>query len=211
MKAARLVGSMLDLSALETDPLLRGGIVAAAFLVAFLEVLPPLGRFIPGQLLVGLLGAAAWVGHGPLLWLVPATFVGAFAGDALTFLRSWRDPRLAWGGKGSWWLPGHDVDRLEVALRRSFTGTYVARRFFTRDRALLPIAAGAVDASWERFAPVSALSCLLWSAAWTGAGAGLALGMQMLPGPAAAAALLTFLFLAVGPVEKAVQTGRGLA
>lgn len=202
---------MIDLSDLATDPLLRAGLVAAGFAVAFLEVLPPLGRFLPGQLLVGLLGAAAWFGDGPLLWLVPAVLLGALLGDALTFSRSWRDPRLAWGGRRAWWLPGHDVDRLEAALRRSFLRTYVLRRFLTRDRALLPIAAGAVSSSWQRFAAASALSCLVWSAAWTAAGAGVALGWQLLPPPAAAAILLTFLFLAVGPVEKVAPTGRGAA
>lgn len=202
---------MLDLSALETDPALRAGLVAAAFGVALIEVLPPLGRFIPGQLLVGILGAVAWLGNGPLALVAAAAFLGAFAGDWLTFFRAWRNPRLAWGGRGSWWLPGHDVDRLEAALRRSFPRTYLLRRFFTRDRAVLPIAAAAVDASWQRFASVSAVSCLVWSAAWAGAGAGVALGMQLLPPPAAVAIFLTFLFLAVGPVEKTVQAGRGLA
>lgn len=204
MRAARLVGRMLDLSLIASDPLLRAGLVAAAFAVAFVEVLPPLGRFIPGQLLVGVLGTLAWLGGGPLAWLVPAALLGALAGDWATFFRAWRNPRLAWGGRGSWWLPGHDVDRLEVALRRSFFRTYLLRRFLTRDRAILPIAAAAVDAPWQRFALASALASAVWAGVWIALGAGVALGAQMLPPAAAAAIGLTVLFLAVGPVEKAV-------
>lgn len=170
-------------------------IAASIALVSLLEVLPPLGRFIPGHLVVGVLGAVAFAmgaGPGVVALAIGAGFAGALAGDLLNFDRARRHPRLVVAS--AWWLPGGDVDRIERGLARNAFATFVARRFFTRDRALLALVAGGWGMAPARFAIGAFAACLVWAAAWVGAGYAIGLATRALPVAAsvgiAAAALL---------------------
>lgn len=177
-------------------------LAAGLFLAALLEVLPPLGRFIPGQLLVGGLAAFAVGTHAFSPWQVAAVLLGTLAGDALNFARAKHHPRFLMGGRGGWWLPGRDVDRLEAALRRSPVATFVLRRFYTKDRAILPLAAGGWGMGWGLFLGCALVACVAWTAAWFGAGALLALAMLHLPPAVGIALLFGFLLLATRPLES---------
>lgn len=185
---------------------LAAALATGLLVVAFLEVLPPLGRFLPGQLLVGLLVALAWLLGAFSPWLVVPAFTGALAGDLANFRRAWRDPREGFGGPRAWWVPGHDVDRLEAGLRHAPLRTYLLRRFRTRDRALLPLSAGVVGMPPERFLAASAAACLLWSLAWVGLGLAVGAGAQVLPPLATAGMLLGFLLLSTRPLDAAQPT-----
>ena len=177
-------------------------LAAGLFLATVLEVLPPLGRFIPGQLLVGL-GVAVAVGVGGFTpWLLVAVVLGTFTGDALNFARAKHHPRFLMGGRGGWWLPGRDVDRLETSLRRRPVQTFLLRRFYTKDRALLPLAAGGWGMSWRTFLVCASVACLVWSLAWAAAGAAMALAMMHLPPAVGIAMLLGFLLVATRPLES---------
>lgn len=172
------------------------------FLVAFWEVLPPLGRFIPGQLFIGLLAAFA-VGLGDFSpWQPAALLLGTLAGDVLNFARAKHHPRFLLGGHNRWWIPGQDLDRLEASLRHNLAATFLRGRFSTRDRALLPMSASAIGARWPAFLRAAVPACLAWSATWYAAGAAIALSFQHLPPAAGITLLLGFLFLATGPVER---------
>ena len=176
-------------------------LAAGLFLAALLEVLPPLGRFVPGQLLVGALAAVAVALDALTLWQLPLLVVGALAGDALNFARAKHHPRFLLGGRGGWWLPGHDVDRLEASLRRSPARTFLLRRFLTKDRALLPLAAGGWGMGWGTFLASAGLACAVWSVAWFGAGAAIAYAMLHLPPAVGIAMLLGFLLVATRPLD----------
>lgn len=193
MKPPCLVPGVFGWEAWTTGPAVAAFALGLG-LVALVEVLPPLGRFIPGQLLVGLAGAAALQLDAFSLWLLLATWAGALAGDALNFARAQRHPKLVLGGRGAWWLPGHQVDHLETGLRRSPWRTYLLHRFLTRDRAILPLAAAARGLPWSRFLPPAATACLVWAAVWITLGAAVTLGGRLLH-PAASIVLATLLLL----------------
>lgn len=178
-------------------------LAAGLFLAALLEVLPPLGRFVPGQLLVGGGVAVAVARDAFTPWLVVAVVLGTLTGDALNFARAKHHPRFLMGGRGGWWLPGRDVDRLEASLRRSPARTFLVRRFYTKDRALLPLAAGGWGMPWRTFLVSAAGACVVWSLAWCAAGAAMALAMRHLPPAVGIAVLLGFLLVATRPLESA--------
>lgn len=177
-------------------------LVAGLFLVSVLEVLPPLGRFIPGQLLVGLFAALAVTLDAVSPWLAAAAILGTVAGDALNFARAKHHPRFLMGGAGGWWLPGQDVDRLEASLRKNPARTFLVRRFFTKDRALLPLAAGGWGMSWRAFLSAAVPACVLWSLAWLFLGGAVAFAMRDLPPAVGISTLLGFLLLATRPLES---------
>lgn len=174
---------------------LAGGLLA----VALGEVMPPLGRFVPGQLFIGLLAAfSIGLGHfSP--WQPAAVLVGTFAGDLVNFARSKHHPRFLVSGRNRWWLPGHELDRLESDLRHSLVRTYFLRRFRTQERALLPLSAAAIGVTWPRFVATSAVACVAWTVVWFGAGAAIALAFTRLSPALGIALLLGFLLLATRP------------
>lgn len=171
------------------------------FLVALLEVLPPLGRFLPGQLLVGLLAALAVALDAASAWILVATLAGTLLGDVLNFVRAKHHPRFLMGGAGGWWLPGQDVDRLEAGLRRNPVRTFLVRRFFTKDRALLPLAAGGWNMAWSTFLLAAGTACVAWSLTWLTLGAATAYAMMHLPPAIGIAMLFISLLLATRPVD----------
>lgn len=179
-------------------------LAASIALVALLEVLPPLGRFIPGHLVVGVLGAVGFALHVHPALLVGAAFVGAFAGDALNFDRARRHPRIV--VQSAWWLPGGDVDRLERGLARSPLPTLVLRRFFTRDRALLPLVAGGWGMAPARFGAMAVLACATWSLTWLGAGYAFAAVTRALPALASVGLAGAALLLVSRPLEQRSAT-----
>lgn len=180
------------------EALLAGGL----FLLAFGEVMPPLGRFVPGQLFIGLL-AAFGVGLGHFSpWQPAAVLLGTLLGDVVNFARAKHHPRFLVSGRNRWWIPGHDLDRLETDLRHNLARTYLLRRFRTQERALLPLSAAAVSITWPRFVATAALACLAWTSVWFGAGAAIALAFQRLSPALGIALLLGFLLLATRPAPE---------
>lgn len=185
-------------SAPPLGPLL--GLAAGLALVAFLEVLPPLGRFIPGQLIVGALAGIGVYEGWFSAWLGLAVVAGGFAGDLLNYVRGRRHPKRLFQNQGGWWIPGETLDHLKSGLRHTPFTTYVLRRFRTRDRAILPLAA-----AWEmpllRFVPVAAAGALVWSVAWLLAGALVGLSARSFHPAVTAALLIGFLLVATRPLE----------
>lgn len=182
--------------------LAAGGFAALAGLFAFLEVLPPLGRFVPGQLLVGAVAAGAARSSGSALPLVLAAFLGSLAGDLVNFVRARRHARWVLGGRHATGLPGDALDRLHRRLASNVVGTVLARRWFTGDRALMPWAAGAWNVPAFPYLAVNALACLAWAVAWVAAGFAFAYATRVLDPALSVILAITALMVVSRPFQN---------
>lgn len=144
-----------------------GGIVAAVFLIAYLEnVVPPL----PGDALVVVAGSVAALGA---VGVVPV-YGAAVAGSVLGFLtmlalgrrlgEAIHDPaRLRW-------IPSGPLRTVERWFARWGQGVVLANRFLSGGRAVIALLAGASRLSLGRTAAMATLSALAWSALLVGGG-----------------------------------------
>lgn len=149
------------------------------FLLGFAESIVFVSLLVPSTVLflgIGGLHHAAGGSFVPL-WLAAAT--GAFIGDIVSYAigRYYKqDIANTWpfSRKPEWYV-----------LARAFFQKWgalgiIISKFLGMMRPFVPLVAGATSVSWAVFLPASAVSCLIWSAAFLGPGYGLGEGLGWL-------------------------------
>lgn len=147
-----------------------GWAYVAIFLSAFLEAVPILGSLIPGSTVILALSALVPAGTLHLPPVLAAAITGALLGDGLAY----------WIGRvsqrevlTSWPMSSYPalVAKSEAFFNRYGTFAVFFARFVPPVRAIVPITAGALGMSPQRFYPVNAAAVLLWACAHVLSGA----------------------------------------
>ena len=142
----------------------------AIFLCALLEAVPILGSLIPGSTVILALSALVPTGSLHLTPVLAAAITGALLGDGLAY----------WIGRisqrevlTSWPMSNYPalVDKSETFFHRYGTLAVFFARFVPPIRAVVPVTAGALGMSPQRFYPVNAAAVLLWACAHVLSGA----------------------------------------
>jgi undecaprenyl-diphosphatase len=134
-----------------------------AFLAAFLEALPGIGLFIPGQSVVVIAGFLA---HKEILafWAVALlATLGAILGDLVGY----------WVGRKygtSFVRQPAFLDEVNELLRLHPIKTLVLGRFNSVTRAFAPFVAGANRVKFSRFMLANVLGGILWALCWVSLG-----------------------------------------
>ncbi len=132
------------------------------FFLAFAESIVVASAFVPASVIFVAVGALEGAAGGPLLPLVIAGALGAFAGDLTSlaighYFRN--DLRKMW--------PLRDHPRLLARARAFFWRWGIYAVIFSKlsgpFRPILPLIAGASRMSWPLFMAASALSSVIWS------------------------------------------------
>lgn len=142
----------------------------AIFFCAFLEAVPILGSLIPGSTVILALSALVPAGSLELAPVLAAAITGALLGDGLAYWIgriSQHDVLTSWPMSN---YPGL-VAKSETFFRRYGTLAVFFARFVPPIRAVVPITAGALGMSPQRFIPVNAAAVLLWACAHVLSGA----------------------------------------
>lgn len=142
---------------------------AIAFLIAFCDALAVVGIVVPALPLLFAVGALIGLGHlnGP--YVIACAAAGAFAGDALSF---WIGRRWGPNMRGLWLFRRYPqfLDRGEkLFLRHGIKSIFIAR-FVGAVRPFVPAIAGMLRMPLTRYAPPSAIACVLWAAAFLAPG-----------------------------------------
>lgn len=134
-----------------------------AFLAAFLEALPAIGLFIPGQTIVVVAGFLA---HTAVIefWAVALlAILGAILGDLVGY---WAGRRF---GTTVIQQPAF-LDEVNELLRVHPVKTLVFGRFNSVTRAFAPFVAGANHVRFGRFMVANVVGGVLWGLCWAGLG-----------------------------------------
>ena len=136
----------------------------AAFLLALSEAIPVVGAVVPGSAL--LIGIAALAPQGLItVWPLLATaFLGAVAGDGLSY---WLGRRYGHGLLDRWPMNRHRdlVARSEDFMQRHGGKSVFLGRFTPGVRAFVPLLAGSLGMPPLRFYLANVLSALAWAPA----------------------------------------------
>lgn len=171
-------------------------VALALFAVAFVNAVPNLLLAVPSLLLFLALGTAHVFAGGNLLPLLAAGAAGAFAGD-LVFYREGARGHADFSTQHLIDADPEDIADVRAYLTRHGTAGVIASKFLGMKRCLVPVIAGLDGMAFARFAPVSAVSCLLWALGlllpiyvlpdllhWLAATTGI--GTELIPSPASA-------------------------
>ncbi len=131
-----------------------------AFFAAFLETLPAVGLFVPGQAIVVLLGFAAQQKLIHLPALLALVIIGAILGDLLGFILG-RKYGIALFAKQK-----GIIKDIATILRGHPFKTLVLGRFNSITRAFAPFAAGSSKLDWRKFLPANIIGGVLWGVTW---------------------------------------------
>jgi membrane-associated protein len=147
-----------------------GWAYVAIFLSAFLEAVPILGSLIPGSTVILALSALVPAGSLHLTPVLAAAITGALLGDGLAY---WIGRVSQRGVLTSWPMSSYPglVAKSEAFFHRYGTFAVFFARFVPPVRAIVPITAGALGMSPQRFYPVNAAAVLLWACAHVLSGA----------------------------------------
>ena len=141
-----------------------GWTLAVVFLAAFLESVAVIGTFVPGSTAMFLAGALVGTGALNLGWLFACAFVGAIAGDGLSY---WIGHRYRNTLVQLW--PFRTHPQILQTGHQYFTQhgarSVVFARFIAPVRAIVPVVAGMLGMSPTRFYAMNALSAVLWAPA----------------------------------------------
>jgi len=141
-----------------------GWLVAAGFVLAFLEALAVAGIVVPGIFLLFVLGALVGLDLALLAPVAAAVLAGAVAGDGLSFWlgRLGRD-RLhriwPFTARPQWLAHG------EAFFRAHGGKSVILGRFIGPLRPVIPLVAGSLDMPPAQFVPRMLFACLLWTPA----------------------------------------------
>nr|WP_240956458.1 VTT domain-containing protein [Wenzhouxiangella sp. XN79A] len=145
-------------------------LLAAGFLIAFLEALAVVGLIVPGILLLLLIGAGiGW--DPPLMAALSAAFaLGAMLGDGLSYLlgRRYRDRLAALPPESR---TGRWLGRGRAFFRRHGGRSVFIARFVGPLRPIVPVVAGSLGLPARHFLPRMVIACLLWAPAMVVPGA----------------------------------------
>ena len=139
-----------------------GWLLVLGFLLGFIEALALIGIFVPGILLLFMLGAV--VGWDPVVLAAMSAAVafGAILGDGLSYwigLR-YRARIHSWGllRRNPHWLGAGE----EFFFRHGGRGVFIAR-FVGPLRPVVPLVAGSLGMAPSAFVPRMVIACLLWA------------------------------------------------
>lgn len=135
------------------------------FLISICETITVIGLFIPGTIILTVIGALIGAGLLPYVSMVLWAAAGALLGDSLNFILGYylRDnlakiwpfsANKTWLDKGKSFFQQH-------GRKSVFLG-----RFLGPLRAFIPVTAGALHMPIMRFLSIDALSAVLWAAAY---------------------------------------------
>jgi undecaprenyl-diphosphatase len=130
-----------------------------AFLAAFLEALPAIGLFIPGQTIVVVAGFLAHEGVIQFWLVATLACVGAILGDCVGY---WAGRRF---GTTVIQRPAF-LDEVNELLRIHPIKTLVFGRFNSITRAFAPFVAGANHVRFGRFMIANVIGGVLWGLCW---------------------------------------------
>jgi membrane protein DedA with SNARE-associated domain len=140
-------------------------LVALAFALVFAESAILLDLFVPGEVGLVLVGAAAADAGAPLWLVIVAAALGALAGDSAGFwigrrfgqpiVRRWR-----WSRK----ILQPKLDAASAHFERRGGWAVSGARWVGALRAVVPVVAGAARRSYGWFAAWDAPSCVAWAA-----------------------------------------------
>ena len=142
---------------------------AVVFLIALTEALIFIGFFVPALPLLFAVGVLIGLGHVNGPYALVCCTLGAFFGDASSYWvgHNWGPVlRQRWPfSRYPKWL-----DRAETMFRRnSLKGIFIAR-FVGAVRPFVPAIAGMTGMPLRRYAPLSFIACIAWSAAYLAPG-----------------------------------------
>lgn len=156
---AELSNFQLMLEWVERYPLL---LMAAGFLLAFIESLALVGIVVPGVLLLFVLGALVGLNPWLLIGVGLAVAGGAIAGDGVSF---WIGRRYGAGLRSIWpmvryqhWLDAGE----DYFVRHGGKSIFIAR-FVGPLRPVVPLVAGSLQMPVRLFVPRMLVACLIWS------------------------------------------------
>ena len=135
---------------------------AIAFLISFCDALAVVGIVVPALPLLFAVGALIGLGHVNGPYILAAAASGAFIGDALSY---WIGHRWGPNMRGLWLFRRYPqfIDRGErLFLRNGIKSIFIAR-FIGAVRPFVPAIAGMLRMPFARYAPASALACVLWA------------------------------------------------
>lgn len=134
-----------------------------AFLAAFLEALPAIGLFIPGQTIVVMAGFLAYTDVVSFWAVAVLVILGAILGDCVGY---WAGRRF---GTTVIQQPAF-LDEVNELLRVHPVKTLVFGRFNSITRAFAPFVAGANHVRFGRFMVANVVGGVLWGLCWTSLG-----------------------------------------
>ncbi len=137
---------------------------AAIFLAALLEAVPVAGSFIPGSTVIVALSALVPSGNLKLAPILAAAMTGALIGDGLSY---WIGRRAERDVFTTWPLSKYPaaIAQSEAFFQRYGTFAVFLARFVPPVRAIVPIIAGALGMSPQRFFFAMTPAVLLWAPA----------------------------------------------
>jgi len=194
-----------------------GWLIAALFLTALIESLAIAGIIVPGVALLFAFAALAGKSGLPLSEALLWAGLGAVAGDAISFAIG----RLFKGRLDTVWpfnrYPSL-IARGENFFRAHGGKSVVIGRFVGPIRPVIPLIAGALTMSWQRFLTFNLLSAVGWALVYILPGffVGSALGSEIKPPPhfylvlAVSGAALVVVYLIVLRVRLGVGEGSWL-
>lgn len=164
------------------------------FIVAFGESLALVGMVVPGAILMVGFGALIAANILPLWPTVLAAFLGAIAGDGLSYYLGARyQQHLA----QIWPLSRYPdlIPRGEVFFRQHGAKSVLLGRFFGPLRAIIPAVAGILGMAPGRFFVVNIISAALWAPIYLLPGIIFAASLELASEMTARIALFIFIFL----------------
>jgi membrane protein DedA with SNARE-associated domain len=137
---------------------------ATVFLAALLEALPVAGSFVPGSTVILGLSAIISTGGLKLPAVLASAVAGAIIGDGAAFWLGHREKRQI---LETWPLSGYPkiIARSTQFFQRYGTLAVFLARFLAPVRAFVPVTAGALGMTPQRFFPVNIAAILLWAPA----------------------------------------------
>lgn len=134
------------------------------FFAAFLEALPAVGLFVPGQTIVVLAGFLAHQEVLSVQLVLGLAVIGAILGDGVGYFLGRRyGTRMLRGREGV-------VKDISALLRQHPVKTLIIGRFNSITRAFAPFAAGASRVRTRSFILANILGSILWGACFVGLG-----------------------------------------
>ena len=139
-----------------------GAVLLIGLLLGFVEALALVGIFIPGIVLLFMLGAVVGWNPALLTGLALAVEIGAMLGDGLSYWigRRYRERIHSWGlmRRNPQWLGAGE----RFFLRHGGRSIFIAR-FIGPLRPVVPLVAGSLAMPASAFMPRMVLACLLWA------------------------------------------------
>jgi len=134
------------------------------FMAALLEAVPVVGTFVPGSTTILSLSALIATGDLGLAAVLASVMGGAFVGDGTAF---WFGHRHRGKLNRVWPLNRYpEVVRQSEAVFEKYGGAAVlVARFLPPVRAFVPVVAGALGMTPQRFYPRSVIAIALWAPA----------------------------------------------